>query len=88
VASCRLTIKPSAAKELQEIPTKRDRQRVVARIERLAAEPRPAGCVKLTGGDRYRIRQGRYRIVYEVRDAELIVLVVRVGDRRDAYRGL
>ncbi len=88
MASYRLTIKPSAAKELAEIPTKRDRQRVVARIERLAAEPRPAGCVKLTGSDRYRIRQGRYRIVYEVRDAELIVLVVRVGDRRDAYRGL
>jgi mRNA interferase RelE/StbE len=88
VASYRLTIKPSAAKELEEIPTKRDRQRVVARIERLAAEPRPAGCVKLSGSDRYRIRQGRYRIVYEVRDAELIVLVVRIGDRRDAYRGL
>ncbi len=88
MASYKLTIKPSAAKELEEIATKRDRQRVVARIERLAAEPRPAGCTKLTGSDRYRVRQGRYRIVYEVRDADLVVLVVRVGDRRDAYRGL
>ena len=58
------------------------------RIGRLAEEPRPSGCVKIAGGEHYRVRQGRYRIVYEVRDAELVVLVVRVGDRRDVYRGI
>ena len=81
-----LRIKPSAAREIEAVATKADRQLVVERIGRLADEPRPRGCVKLTGGDVYRVRQGRYRIVYEVRDDELVVLVVRVGDRRDVYR--
>ena len=69
------------------IPTKKDRQRLVRRIEMLGEDPRPAGCQKLTGGgDRYRVRQGQYRIVYEIREAELIILVVKLGQRRDIYR--
>ena len=87
MAGYSLRIKPSAAREIEDIAGKADRRRVVERIERLAEEPRPRGCVKLVGGEHYRVRQGRYRIVYEIRDAELIVLVVRVGDRRDVYRG-
>lgn len=87
MAGYSLRIKPSAAHEIDDIGSRSDRRRVVERIERLAEEPRPRGCVKLAGGERYRVRQGRYRIVYEVRDAELVVLVVRVGDRRDVYRG-
>ena len=86
MAAYSLRIKPSAAREIEDIGGKADRRRVVERIERLAEEPRPPGCVKLAGGEHYRVRQGRYRIVYEVRDAELVVLVVRVGDRRDIYR--
>lgn len=87
MAGYSLRIKPSAAREIEDIDRKADRRRVVERIERLAEEPRPRGCVKLAGGERYRVRQGRYRIVYEIRDADLIVLIVRVGDRRDVYRG-
>lgn len=85
----RVLIKPSARKELLAIPTKKDRQRLVRRIELLGEDPRPAGCEKLAGGgDRYRVRQGQYRIVYEIRDAELVVLVVKLGHRRDVYRAL
>ena len=75
----------SAAKELGGVPTK-DRQRIVRRIEALAEEPRPAGAEKLSGDDKYRIRQGDYRILYEIQDAQLVVAVVRIGNRREVYR--
>lgn len=75
----------SAAKELERIPT-RDRHRIVSRISALAGEPRPPGVEKLSADDKYRIRQGDYRILYEIVDAELIVTVVRIGNRRDVYR--
>ncbi len=88
MAGYSLRIKSSAAREIEDIDGKADRRRVVERIERLAEEPRPRGCVKLAREGFYRVRQGRYRIVYEVRDAALIVLVVRVGDRRDIDRGI
>jgi len=81
-------MKPSARKELLAVPTKKDRQRLVRRIELLGEDPRPAGCQKLTGGDRYRVRQGQYRIVYEIREDELVVLVVKLGHRRDVCRAL
>ena len=80
-------IKKSAAKELEAIPGRKDRQRLVQRIRGLADEPRPAGAEKLSGiKDRYRIRQGNYRVLYEIEDDQLIVYVVKVGDRRDVYR--
>ena len=85
MASYSLQIKRSAAKELEAIPLK-DRRRIVTRIEGLRTEPRPPGCEKLSGDDKYRIRQGNYRILYEIQDQALIVTVVRVGDRRDVYR--
>jgi mRNA interferase RelE/StbE len=85
VASYSLQIKRSAAKELEAVPLK-DRRRIVTRIEGLRTEPRPPGCEKLSGDDKYRIRQGNYRILYQIRDQALIVTVVRVGDRRDVYR--
>ncbi len=84
----RVLIKSSAKKELLAVPTKKDRQLLVQRIEQLADEPRPYGCTKLTGYERYRLRQGVYRIVYEIRDAALVVLVVKLGHRRDVYRDL
>lgn len=86
MAAYRLVIKASAARDIDVIATPADRRRVVERVQQLAVDPRPPGCVELTGGDRYRVRQGRYRVVYEVRDQELVVVVVRVGDRRDVYR--
>ena len=87
MASYRVLIKPSAAREIEAVDQKRDRQRIVARILALAEEPRPVGSEKLAGeSDRYRIRVGRYRIVYSIADDELFVLVVRVADRKDVYR--
>ena len=80
-------IKTSAIKELEAISTKRERQRIVRRISGLADDPRPRGCQKLTGGEeRYRVRQGRYRIAYSIDDVELLVEVVGIGHRKAAYR--
>ncbi len=87
MAKYRLLIKPSAAKEIEAIDQKKDRQRIVAGIRLLADDPRPPGCEKLAGeGDRYRIRVGRYRVIYSVGDGELLVVVVRLGHRKDVYR--
>jgi len=86
VARYRLFIKPSAVKEIEAVPTRRERRRVVNRIESLADDPRPPGCQKLSGADKYRVRQGSYRILYAIRDERLIVTVVRVAHRKDAYR--
>lgn len=88
MAQYRLLIKASAAKELRAIPIKRDRQRIVKRIQGLKNDPRPPGSQKLSGRDRYRIRQGQYRIVYGIEKDELIVYVVKVGHRKDVYRGV
>jgi mRNA interferase RelE/StbE len=82
----RIEIKRSAANEIRAIRRKTDRQRVVARIEALGDDPRPPGCTKLSGREAYRVRQGTYRIVYTVADDVLVVEVVKVGNRRDAYR--
>jgi mRNA interferase RelE/StbE len=88
VAGYRLLIKPSAAKEIEALGQKKDRQRIVNRIGALAAEPRPAGCEKLASAEgRYRIRQGRFRIIYAVDDTARTVDVVKVGHRREVYRG-
>lgn len=64
----------------------KDRRRVVTRLEQLRVDPRLPGCEKLSGQEKYRLRRGDYRILYEVLDRELIVTVVRIGNRRDAYR--
>ena len=81
----RVLIKPSALRELESIPVKKDRQRLVRRIEQLGDEPRPPGARKLSGRELYRVRQGNYRIVYEIRNGELIVQIVEVGDRKNVY---
>ena len=85
MASYRLVIRRSAGKEIEALPPK-DRRRVVTKIQGLAANPRPAGCEKLSGEEKYRLRQGNYRILYEIADRELIVTVVKVGNRREVYR--
>jgi len=88
VAGYRFLIKLSAAKEIDAIGAKKDRQRVVARILALANEPRPVGCEKLAGAEgRFRVRQGQYRIVYAISDASCTVEVVKVGHRCEVYRG-
>jgi mRNA interferase RelE/StbE len=86
VARYRLLIKPAAVKEIEAIPLKRDRQRVVERISKLAEDPRPSGSEKISGQDKYRVRQGRYRILYAIEARDLLVQVVKVGHRKDVYR--
>ena len=85
MAAYSLLVKASAAKELDTLPTK-DRRRVVERILSLADEPRPHGSQKLSGHDKYRLRQGHYRIVYLIDDAAREVTIFKVGHRRDVYR--
>ncbi len=81
-----VVIKRSAEKELRAIPLS-DLKRVIDRIRGLAQQPRPSGCEKLSGeSERYRIRQGDYRIVYGIDDAALRVDVVKVGHRREVHR--
>lgn len=85
MASYRLLIKPSAGKEIEALP-KQNRRRIVAKITSLSRDPRPPGCEKLSGHDQYRLRQGNYRILYEIQDLDLIVVVVKVGHRSNVYR--
>ena len=86
MGSYELFIKPSAAKELEAVGRKSDRGRIVDKIYALKGDPRPSGCEKLTGQDRYRLRQGQFRILYVVDDGEQTVTVVKIGHRRDVYR--
>jgi mRNA interferase RelE/StbE len=85
MASYRLVIKRSVAKDLRAFPNA-DVSAILKRIQALADDPRPPGCEKLSAQERYRVRQGVYRILYEIQDQELVVTVVKVGHRRDVYR--
>ena len=79
--SYRLSFKRSVTKDFRSIPQE-DVRRILSRIDALALDPRPQGCQKLTGQERYRVRVGRYRIVYEIRDEVLLVIVVAVAHRK------
>ena len=83
----KISIKRSAVKEIEAIPEKKQRQRIIRRIGQLASNPHPAGSSKLSGHDRYRIRQGAYRIIYSIEHNELVIIVVKVANRKDVYRG-
>ncbi|MBN1507920.1 MAG: type II toxin-antitoxin system RelE/ParE family toxin [Sedimentisphaerales bacterium] len=85
MAKYRLEITPSAAKELSRIPRK-DLRRIVARIQTLADDPRPSGSKKLCAQEKYRIRQGDYRVLYQIEDDAPVVCVVKIAHRRDVYR--
>ena len=85
MASYRLTFKKSVTKDFRSI-SKDDVARILKRIEALADDPRPVGSEKLSGQERFRVRKGVYRIIYEIRDEELVIIVVKVGHRRDVYR--
>jgi mRNA interferase RelE/StbE len=86
VVKYRLLIKPSAVKDIEAIPLKRDRQRVIERLSKLAENPRPFGAEKISGQDKYRVRQGHYRILYSIEDQDLLVHIIKVGHRNDVYR--
>lgn len=87
MARFRLSFKASVAKDLRQIP-KHDVQSILQRIERLADDPRPSDSEKLSGQERYRVRQGTYRIVYEIGEQELVVMIVKIGHQRDVYKFL
>jgi mRNA interferase RelE/StbE len=85
MASYKVLIRRSAADELGRIP-KKDLRRIVERIGKFAVEPRPEGCEKLSGQDRFRVRQGDYRIVYAIDDDVRTVEIVKIGHRSEIYR--
>ena len=85
MARYELKFKASVAKDLRGIP-KADVRRILARIETLRDDPRPPGAEKLAGQERYRLRQGNYRVLYTVADAQVVVEIVKVGHRREIYR--
>ena len=81
----KILFKKSVSKDLRHLPDK-DMAAILERVLRLAEEPRPKGCEKLSGEEKYRIRQGVYRIIYEIRDKILLVVVVKIAHRKEAYR--
>ena len=85
MANYKVKIKASAAKELKKIP-KQDLARITKKISNLSTDPRPIGSEKLSEQDRYRVRQGNYRIIYSVEDDLLVVFVVKIGHRKDICR--
>ena len=85
MAAYSIFFKDSVRKDLASIP-RHNLQRIIERIGDLAEDPRPAGCEKLSGQEKYRVRQGNYRIIYSIQDFELTVWVVKVGHRREVYR--
>lgn len=85
MARYELRVRPSVAKDLRGVP-RADVERILSRIEALRDDPRAPGCEKLTGAELYRVRQGPYRIVYEIHDHWITVEVIRVGHRSEVYR--
>jgi mRNA interferase RelE/StbE len=85
MASYSLAFRKSVAKDLRSIPNK-DVKRILNRINSLQENPRAEGCVKLSNQEKYRVRQAVYRIIYEIQDTELIILVVKVAHRGQAYK--
>jgi len=81
----KVSLKKSAEKELRAVPS-RDIEKIVEKLKGLAHQPRPHGCEKLEGQERYRLRQGDWRMIYSIDDGEKTVLVVKIGNRREVYR--
>ncbi|MCE9589917.1 MAG: type II toxin-antitoxin system RelE/ParE family toxin [Planctomycetes bacterium] len=83
-----VVIDTKAAREIEALP-RQDQRRIISKIEALANNPRPSGCVRLAGeSGLWRCRSGVYRIIYQIQDARLLIVVVKVGHRRDVYRGI
>jgi len=85
MAKYKLVFKKSVAKDLRSIPNN-DVKKILAKIDTLTLNPRAEGCIKLSGVDKYRVRQGIYRIIYEIRDEQLIISVIKIGHRSGVYQ--
>ncbi len=85
MAVYKIRIKTSATRELGKIPGK-ELQKIVTKIRLLSSNPRPRGCEKLSGAEKYRIRQGDYRIIYSIEDETLVIFVVKIGQRIEVYK--
>lgn len=85
MANYELRFRKSVARDLRAIPNK-DVKKILKRIDSLAENPRGEGCIKLSGHERYRVRQGVYRILYEILDSEVVVYIVKVAHRSQAYK--
>jgi mRNA interferase RelE/StbE len=85
MAAYKVFFRKSVEKDFSIIP-KKDLRKILQRIDMLADDPRPSGCEKLTGQERYRIRQRKYRIVYSIQDNELTIWIAKVGHRSKVYR--
>lgn len=85
MASYRLVFKKSVAKDLRGIPNK-DVKRIIQRIDSLGRKPRGDGCIKLSGQEKYRVRQGVYRIIYEIQHLEYMIQIVKVAHRSEVYK--
>jgi mRNA interferase RelE/StbE len=81
----KITFKKSVSRDLKSVP-KSDVKKILLKVDSLAVNPRREGAVKLSGQEIYRIRQGLYRIIYEIRDSELVIQVIKIGHRSDVYK--
>ena len=86
MANYEIRFKRPVAKDLRTIPNS-DVKRILERIDTLAVNPRGEGCIKLSGQERYRVRQGAYRVIYEIKDAAVVVVVVKIGHHSKVYKG-
>lgn len=85
MAKYKLVFKSSVAKDLRNIPN-HDIKKILAKIDTLALNPRAEGCIKLSGANKYRVRKGIYRIIYEIRDEQLVISVIKIGHRSAVYK--
>ena len=85
MAKYKLVFKKSVVKDLRSIPNT-DVKKILAKIDTLTLNPRAEGCIKLSGVDKYRVRQGIYRIIYEIRDEHLVISVIKIGHRSGVYQ--
>lgn len=85
MAKFEITFRPSVAKDVKGIPSA-DMKRILGRINALAEDPRPPGSIKLSGKEYYRVRQGDYRIIYEIIEERVVIVVIKIGHRRDANK--
>lgn len=81
----KIAFKKSVSKDLKSV-SKSDVKKILLKVDSLAVNPRREGAVKLSGQEMYRIRQGLYRIIYEIRDSELVIQVIKIGHRSDVYK--